>query len=123
MNLSTHKKLDIVLQYLLIEYNKGYINCFKIYEDLNLLNKYEIDIILEYLKDKGLILFKEIPLNIDAALSCPHFILSIEGKLFLKKTSFRKIKRNAILKVIWTILKIIAIILNAVAILYIGFKK
>lgn len=125
MNQSINFKIDTILNILIENKDKtnsmeslnGYLTIDEIVSMQNLLLRHEIDTILEFLIDSDLVIVKEFCIGVDCNIPIYHYKLSIKGLLFVEKTSFTKEKCKYRLKQTWIIVKTIAIVLNAIAII------
>ena len=123
---TTHKKIDYVLNLLysrntIVVEDKDiyeYLTLSEISEKQKLLEENEIHTILQFLVDAQLVLTEDLEVGFEYRTLEPHYKLSIKGLLFIEqKTSFVKENRRYKRKQFYEKAKIVAIVLNALAIL------
>lgn len=119
-----HGKLDMLLRQM-AQLNNGYFHSLvDIYHFVNpTLNYFDTSVLLSHLERKGYIERKEDliqdPIS-DMPTTRAAFRITLQGLLFLENSSFINEIRSQKLNMMWTILKIIANVINALAIISIG---
>ena len=118
-NLSLHGKLDIVLNELAKLKDAGLLPEHEIFPKVeSVMSSHEFNTILEYFIFINFAIYKNICYGSNCIpMDC--YKISLDGLLFLEKTSFICQKRRYKQRQIWIIAKIIAITANAIAILII----
>jgi hypothetical protein len=90
--MTLHDKLDIVLKYLSEKKDEGFLYELQILPDIDKnISEEELNTILRFLHSKEFVIDGEI-LNLD--VSVIGYKISVQGQLFLEKTSFKKLKRK-----------------------------
>jgi cell division protein FtsL len=122
--MNRHKELDLVLNILAKEKNHIYISSLSLYKKINPETiSTNLDVLLEHLVDINYA--SSITTDQKSITQVNHkaYRITFQGLLFLEKTSFKdeisKGKRMAI----WTVAKIIAVIINAIIIIIIGIAS
>jgi hypothetical protein len=121
MSRNLEEELDYVLKY--FETDKDYEDARHFRQSIKqeISNK-ELDLLLEKLCLDGYLSGKEIDAPNSSPLSPPTFYrITYHGRLFIKRGAYKSESRSIARKKAWEIIKIIAIALNAIALIIIGF--